>query len=77
MNEYGSRRNRKYVFVKHFNIDDINDVNDYGAAIQQLSSLSARMNCVIGEKYVALYVYCRTNTSKVYHKCISLGFQSY
>lgn len=77
MNEYGSRRNRKYVFVMDFNQNSVNDALRYGEAISNLSSLSARMNSIIGKDTIILYVFCRTNKSKVYRKCIELGFRQF
>lgn len=67
------RKNVNYILRKTYQNTNW-EVNDLTRDVEELTKLSARLSISVDLTATNLYVFCRTEESKVYEKAESLGF---
>ena len=67
-------RNRKYILENRYKIQSANEMFQFDQAVMELTKKSARISVTMGNTTLCVFVYCRTNTSKVYKTASRLGF---
>lgn len=67
------RKNVNYVLRKHYNNTNW-EVNELKSDVEELTKLSARLSISVDLMETVLYVFCKTDESKVYEKAESLNF---
>lgn len=68
-----ARRNANYVLRKVYQNTNY-EVDDLTHDVEELTKLSGRLSISVDLTKTTLYVFCRTDESKVYEKAESLGF---
>lgn len=69
----GKQKNANYILRKTYQNTNW-EVNDLTHDVEELTKLSARLSISVDLTATTLYVFCRTDESKVYEKAESLGF---
>lgn len=69
----GERKNANYILRKTYQNTNW-EVNDLTHDVEELTKLSARLSISVDLTTTTLYVFCRTDESKVFEKADSLGF---
>lgn len=64
-----SEVNRNYVFEEKFLSGSVNESLRFTEELIELNRIGARFVVTIGNRFIVLHVFCRTNHSKAYRLC--------